>query len=239
MVGALCALSCAGGGGSGGEGGSGSATDCDEIGHGTSAEIAATPRADIVLEQLAIVAGSGVTADPAIYDRIVRDVAAIREAEPAVAHIDYFPADNGKTVFLATDDETYEATQAGDYHAWDCLNDHYVMENVEWFDLISHVAVTLKGSYDISIVASDYATLDGVASATASGTLGDGSTICLDASSDTWLWVFDEASGDCPAGCIDHLYWHFTSQPNGNVAFVERWSNADPTTRPSWVSICL
>jgi hypothetical protein len=29
--------------------------------------------------------------------------------------------------------------------------------------------------------------------------------------------VFDQASGDCPAGCIDHKYTHFTTSIAGEV----------------------
>lgn len=140
-------------------------------GHGTAAEIAATPRPERSTELLALSMGQGLTADPATYDRLVRDLAAIRDLEPAVAHVSIFPTTDAKSLSVtAADPATYDAIRRGEYHEWDCLNDWYGFESVQSVDPLPNptsrtLQVVLKGLYDLGPVAEDYAALPGIASA--------------------------------------------------------------------------
>lgn len=62
---------------------------------GTAEQLAGTPRRDADLELLAISLSEGITADDHIYKRLVRDVAAIRPADPRMLAIQYAAPDTG------------------------------------------------------------------------------------------------------------------------------------------------
>jgi len=88
-------------------------------------ELGQTPRADENLELLALAHSDGVVADQAIYDRIVRDVSAMRALEPAIANIGYFARYEPRKLLLEVSEATFSRMQQGDYSAWDCLNSAY------------------------------------------------------------------------------------------------------------------
>lgn len=210
-----------GDGGDGPLGVAGAAAPLCPPGLPSAAEIAATPRADQNLELLALHIAGGIVADQATYDRVVRDVGAIRGQDERVAGIQYFPRSDGKSVDLAPDAATYAAMRAGQYRAWDCLNQTYVVTNTLFADakppFEASVLLTLKGIYDIETVGMQYGALVGV-KAYGAGLGGDGPTICVTRESDLWHYVFDQAGGDCPSGCTEHTYYHFTTTAAGAVA---------------------
>jgi hypothetical protein len=208
----------------------------------TAAELASTPRADVNLELLAIDLDPGkVVAGEATYQRVVRDVGAIRAKEPAVAKIGYFPHHDGRTIGFVLPLETAAQIEAGTYHAWDCLNETYGAKLPPELIRIGNAAevfayLELKGNYSVERLAAEYARLPGITSTEGNGVGGDGPTICVTAGPSTWHYVFDAASGDCPAGCIDHTYRHFTTDPAGAVTALETWSTGGATPRPAWVT---
>ena len=188
----------------------------------SAAEIAATPRADQNLELLALRIAGGIVADQGTYDRVVRDVGAIRELDDRVAGIQYFPQGDGKSIGLAPDAATYTAMHAGQYRAWDCLNQTYVVTDTVFQDakppFEANVYLTLKGIYDITTVVMQYGALVGVKAFDNGPDGGDGPTICVTRESDVWHYVFDQAGGDCPSGCTEHTYYHFTTTAAGVIA---------------------
>ncbi len=214
------------------------ADSCPGVGLGTPAEIAATPRADVNLERLALIRSPGVTASQSIYDRVVEDVGRIRGLYPQVAHIDFFPEDDGKGLLLLVDENTFAAMKAGTYDAWDCLHQYYGLETIDF--LVGFVQLSLKGIYDTRLIAAEYAELPGVTDALPATYAGDGPTICLGAKEgeDVWHYVFDDASGDCPAGCTMHDYTYFTTTTTGSVTLVATWRSTDSAPVPTWLENC-
>jgi len=202
-------------------GGSAGAAMCPP-GLPSATEIASTPRADQNLELLALRVSGGIIADQAIYDRVERDVGTIRALEPRVGGIQYFPRSDGKSMELTPDAPIYSAMRAGQYRDWDCLNQTYVVSNTQFLDASppfqSNVLLTLKGIYDIEAVTAQYGALAGVKAEYGGPSGGDGPTICLTRESDLWHYVFDQAGGDCPAGCTEHTYYHFSTTAAGAVA---------------------
>jgi hypothetical protein len=208
----------------------------------SEAELASTPRANANLELLALKLSPGkVVADEATYQRVVRDVAAIRAKDPSLAKISFFAHDDGQTIGLVVPVETAAQMEAGTYHAWDCLNATYsAMLPVEVIRIGSSatafVYFELRGLYATKLLAAEYAKLPGITSAEGATFGGDGPTICATAGPSTWHYVFDDASGDCPAGCIDHVLRHFATEPAGAVTELGRWSTQDGSPRPSWAT---
>jgi len=193
-----------------------------------ASELAATPRANTNLELLALKFSSGVVAEQAVYDRLVRDVALITAREPSVADIDYYAPHDGKQLFLQTDARTLSQMQAGTYRAWSCLNGTYGLVSSDFSSgVISFATLTLKGIYNLVRVSKDYAALPGVQSASANVGGGDGSTICVVREDSVWHYVFDRASGDCLAGCTEHEYLHFTVSSAGTVVALGQPSAAE------------
>lgn len=219
----------------------GGAPTCDGIPLvGTPEEIAATPRDDAALEQLALSMGGGVTADPYVYGRVTTEIELIRALVPEVADIGYTPRRTADDLILGVDAATLAAIDNGTYSAWDCLNEYYGFRSLRVIGrLFPTVLLTLKGVYDTTRLAPLYAALPGVESAGPNGIGGDGSTVCgLADSSSTYHYFFDEAHGDCLAGCIYHDVSYFTTSSNGALPeFRGRWANDSGVPRPPWYEI--
>ena len=79
------------------------------------------------------------------------------------------------------------------------------------------VVITLRGIYRLDIVGKQYERLEGIERAEPNSGGGGGPTICLTPAADVWHYVFDDASGDCPGGCTEHAYKHFTVDEAGSV----------------------
>src|SRR6187402_2884678 len=148
MAGACLLVACGGSsasdrgaGGSGGEAGespveagAGGASGGCTVPGPSPAVIASTPREDTNLELLALRLSPGVVAEQALYDRVVRDVAAIRRVEPSLAELGYYPSDDGRSLFLALELDAFASIQNDRYHDWDCLNAAYGLEKTELSD---------------------------------------------------------------------------------------------------------
>jgi hypothetical protein len=199
-------------------------------GQGTAAEIAATPRADVAAERLALVLGGGFTAWPWLYDRLRTDMAAIRDQTPDLATIGFVPRFSESTLLLSFEPAVDAQILAGTYHAWDCLNQWY-SARTERLDIISAIILILPGRYDMRRVLPDYAALPGIAQA--------------DISSNVFLVPY-EAGTFCATvdGPTVHYYarpdlgmpvYYFTSQPGAAPLFRGRYSSATQEPAPLWV----
>jgi hypothetical protein len=223
------------------EGGGSEAGACPP-GLASASELAATPRADVNLELLALKVSPGrVVAEEATYQRVVRDVAAIRAKEPEIAKIGFFGLRDGRSFSFSVSLETAAQMKGGTYHAWDCLNATYGAVLPFEFIRIGNadhefVFAKLEGIYGMDVLALEYGRLPGLLNVESTAFGGDGPTICLTGGPSTWHYVLDAASGDCPAGCIDHVFRHFTTEAAGAVTALETWGTKDGTPRPAWVT---
>jgi hypothetical protein len=205
---------------------------------GTAEAIAATPREDEDLELLAIALDAGeVTASQETYDRLTADVASIRNLEPSLADIGYFPLDDGKTLFLIPTETALTTMQAGLYSAWDCLNDFYgvtslIISEAESVDV--DVIVELKGNYAMDVLARVYAGLPGIERTFPTSVDGDGSTLCAARDGALFEYVVDRAGGPCPDGCTTHEAHHFRSTAPGVVEALEVWDSESVSAVPEW-----
>ncbi len=200
---------------------------------GTAAEIAATPRGDRNLELLALRLSEGVTAHEEVYQRLNRDIRAIRAQFPVVREIQYFAPHDGRGINVTLDQASYRKLQAGDYDAWECLNRHF--RAVEMAPSGSNiVTLTLKGRYNLNVVADAYRKTMGVVAAEPVTTLGDGPTIVVTpGEGSTWHYVFDNAGGACVAGCTTHDAHYFTVRENQEPVFIDQWKYPG-SSPPPW-----
>jgi hypothetical protein len=100
----------------------------------TPEDFGATPRADQNLELLALSVSGTVVARQEIYDRVVRDVTAIRASHPEIEGINYLSRDSGNQLLMRVDPQTFAAIEQHAYHDWDALN-------ARWRLVDSHILV--------------------------------------------------------------------------------------------------
>jgi hypothetical protein len=209
---------------------------------GAPHEIAATPRADREMELLAIRLDGTLTATQGTYDRLVADKGAMQAALKTVA-VQYRAPYDPQSLDMSVTEPTAQAIDAGEYDAWDCLNDFYGLEqaSVEYFQLIDDwmVVVRLKGNYDMPQVRTLYAALPGVKEVSLVFPLGDGPTTCASRSGDTYEYVVDDRGGDCPAGCTTTTAYHFVSTSAGVVEQTDIWEGyPHDQAAPPWYALC-
>jgi hypothetical protein len=209
---------------------------------GSTEELSATPRADENLELLALsLEPERMTASQSTYDRVVSDVAAIRALTPALADIGYRSGYHGMSLYIQMSNIGAQSMAAGDYTAWDCLNDAYDAGSPRFSDLSgTHAAhLELGGVFNLPLVAELYAELPEVILAEASHALGDGSTLCAVRDGEQYEYAVDRAGGDCPSGCTEHEVHGFASDAAGQVSMLGVWSSLSGDPAPAWVSeIC-
>jgi len=200
------------------------------------AEFDATPRAEPLMELLAIALHPGFTADEVLYTRLASDVHAIRQdPETSLENITYFAPHDGRTLVVGGDLTTLQAMANGTYTDWDCANDWYEMVDVQLHT--TSVTIEFEGTYDLLDLADEYSNFPGVTWAEPDSIIGDGPTICVTIDGDTHHYVFDDASNDCQSGCIDHAYYYYTTDSTGNLSEAKSWSTTGPASipKPAWV----
>lgn len=216
-----------------------------ECGLGTAAEIDATPRADENLELLALALSPGVTAEQEIYDRLVRDVRAIRELEPAegvsLEDVPFLVFQSGRKLILLADNlQTFRAMEEDEYDAWDCLNDWYGFEGAEFgvagFPAAEHpwVFVRLKGLYDLELVAAEYEALPGVVSVWpetfAYPSVGFLPSLCASVDGTTYRYFFDFPQ-------MSPLLYYYRVTAAGEVELVGVHNLQSAAPPPPWLSL--
>lgn len=234
--------SSGGAGGTGGAGGStggattgggGAVNPCaDYVGQATSAELAASPMFDEESELLALEAGGKVVASEHIYDRIVFDLSAIKATTPAVQNIHAMPSWSATDLFLAFDDVGFAAVKDGTYSDWNCANAWYGFQSAD--TATANVLAHFSHRMNPELLAQEYDMFPHISLAGPNGLVGDGDDICVSIEGDkTYHYIFDHGEGDCPAGCISHTYWGFTTDGT-SVTPLGTFTNQDPA--PAWFS---
>lgn len=235
----------ASGGAHGGSGGAGGAApSCDGVVPlATPAELASTPRADQDAEILALEAGTTLVASPAIYERVTRDLAALRAAYPDLASEPPCPTWQDRAVLhVHFDAEGYALMKAGSYDAWSCLNAIYGGDpgGPQWIDQSAFVALPDRRlRYDL--LAAEYETLPHVTDVLTDSSTGDpGRDACLSIDGTTYSYIFDRGTGpNCDAVCLHHRYAGFTTAADGTITALgvfEVDPLDDPPPPPAWLA---
>jgi len=165
------------------------------------------------LEQLALRLSPGLYADPTIYARLVRDIAAIRALNPTLKTVGYRP-DRDIRVLRVTFEPTYFwRARLHVYSDWDCPN-RFLGAQIAMHPDFNYAELTFKGLYNPQVIENAYRHLPGVIATEFAGLLGDGPNIYVTRTEATWHYIFDLAGGDCPAGCTEHELHYFTMTPD-------------------------
>lgn len=206
----------------------------------TPTEISATPRSDTELEFLAFAMGTRIVADDATYSRIVRDVAAVRTAYPALSDL-HVRIPYQQAFALSADRATLLEFQAGTNRPVNCLNQQYVgtiKGDYNWAldGSGGSVTLTFKGLYAMDRLACAYRSVPGVLRIYRfpSALAEDGPGFFAWSEGDTFHYVFDHAGGDCPSGCTTHDASHYTTTPPGALTLVDSYVG-DNSASPTWL----
>lgn len=209
--------------------------DCsDYMGRATPEQTAMTPLADPEAELLAIEASGEIVAAPALHDRIAAELAAIRADAPGLAAIEAWPSWSPSSIVVSLDEEGAAAQAAGTYHAWDCPNALYHVIEVEPGGLFGSITLRFAGLYDVQQVIEDYLVVEHVVHAEIDGAIGDASDVCLSIAGELHTYIFDDARGDCPAGCTEHVYTGFTVAPDGTITALGSFDPELTMPAPAW-----
>jgi hypothetical protein len=208
-------------------------------GQATPAEIAATPRADGNLEMLALWIGKKLTAPQAYYDRIVRDVGAIRAKAPELARVQFTPLYSGTSLMLQVTAAALQEMRNKTYQPWVCANRLYGARE-DKFNLSGFgdlVVLEFKGRYNEDLLAEEYGRMPGVRAAqrnTLGGIGGPWQTICATPEGDTWHYVFAAPQG---ASGVSGTYHHFSTAADGSVTALGSHALAGGAAPlPDWVT---
>lgn len=176
------------------------------------------PRAEA--EYLAIEITETLQAPTALADQIELDLASIRAAFPSLSDIRVFPRWAPGEVLIRMTRDAYDSLKENTYTGFD-----------ELFGLLGTPIVRFSGeppfSPGISLdfdkvyhgprLAELFADAPEVTNTWPNGTIGDGDDII--AQSDR-TYTLSRGFGDCPAGCIYRMQWHFTVSDDTGVALI-------------------
>lgn len=184
------------------------------------------------LEALAARVSGRVVADQATYERITRDMASMRALWPQLLFLGEYVV-GAEGILISADESTLSAMWSGYYEEWDCLNRLFRATDTVRVSR-THLGLSFRGIYDLRLLAGEYQKLPRVTGAFPNSFPGGWGEICVIPGEDEWHYIFDEASGDCPSGCIDHVYHHFVTLQTGEVKRDGRWEYSRDEERPDW-----
>ncbi len=224
----------ASGGDAGGFGGGG-AVDCTGFSPKASpSDIAQSPRANPVAEILAFETQGTLVAVDSLYQRLDEELTQIVAAEPGLAAM--MPISSvysGKPLRLQFDPSGWASVSSGEYTGWECPNQAYsgsATLNLQW----SFAEVSFSGKrFHAGLIAAEYAPLPHVTSSMVDTYAYDGPDLCLEIKGDEHFYIFDQASGDCPAGCMYHDYTGFSANAGALVVKLGTY-NPKAGAEPAW-----
>jgi hypothetical protein len=219
-------------------------------------QLAASPRAEPELEQLALKVDNRATgngtfmASDETYARIVHDVYEARALEPELEDVTYLDSSDGRSMVVILTKNAYEKYLVGNFHAWDCLNESFEVESTQprtsglnptevlirfphLFNphMLSREYVG-RGAHGIQVALTGAIDENGLAAERP-----DGPTICLQAGDSTWYYVFVDTDGPCEFQCERGTSYFVTSTPDGEVVIRDVWEEHSAGPRPEFLSL--
>jgi len=206
------------------------------VGIATAKMIGHSPLPNEEAEILAIEASGQPVAPLDVYDRIARDLSSIRSSHPEVQGITARPTWPASDLFIGFDAEGSAAVTSGTYADWECPNELYGAVSVRQV-ITGFFNVEYAHRFNVPALSAEYAKLPHVITAGPDLFLGDGNDVCASFAGTTYSYIFDAGSGDCPAGCIEHVYSGFSTPEPGQVVTLGTWSKGDGDPPPWFAAL--
>jgi hypothetical protein len=193
------------------------------------------PASDVNLELLALRLSPGPYVGNAVYERMVRDVKAIRALDTRVESVGYWPRYDGQSLRISFVPGTLERAKWGSYVDWNCINS-FIGAKVADRSQDGYLEVQFRRGYKTEVISKIYEQLPGVTHVEPPHILGDGSTIYITRAGPTWSYLFERAGGDCLSGCTEHEFFFFQVAGNGPPKEIGTWK-ASGEEPPDWVKL--
>lgn len=190
-------------------------------------------RPEAAAELLAIEATGDLVADQDLYDDVARHLATIRAQIPELADIRHRPSWEPDRLRLQLTTAARQAAAAQRLFALDCLHEAYAIDLVRLTD--DGVQISAPKRFHAPRLAIEYLTVPEVVAADPVPIEGDGPDICLeiDREAEIFSFVFDQATGDCENGCLDHIYRGYKVE-RGFIQPLGTWTRRVGEAPPPW-----
>lgn len=198
-----------------------------------------TPKENEEAELVALCLSGELVAPDSLYNQILSDLAAIRatfgDTFDVVNRIKFKPPWIAGCLVIGFDDTTAQQIPNGEYHAWDELNQQYQVTNIDTtlIHIVSAAVLYFKGRLHPWRLAELYAALPAVRYTYPNVGFGDWPNIYARQIGEGITYLFRDAWGDCPSGCIYSEYWYFIFEGDQPV-FIGHWAPDEDPNEPDW-----
>lgn len=194
-------------------------------------------------EIMALCLSGEITAPEDLVDQILDDLLYIRNnfggnSNP-IDSIRFHPPWVPGCIIIGFDDSTAQKIIRGEYDAWDTLNEEYPVFEIDtnFIPGFSYIVVLFfEDTLNSRRLSELYEDLPGVRYSGPNHYGGDGPNVYPRIEGDGITYLFRDAWGDCPAGCIVNEYWYFGSS-RGHPVFIGHWAPQDNPSEPFWWSL--
>lgn len=188
-------------------------------------------------ELIALCLSGDLEAPDSLYSLILSNLGAVRskfgERFEAINRIRFKPPWVESCIIIGFDEGTYQLVKSGEYDAWDELNSEYQVTEID-ARILSAAVLYFKGVLHPRRLSEFYRGLPGVRYVEPNHFIGDFSNVYPRQTLQGMTYLFRNAWGDCPAGCISSEYWYFRVSGTGGVSFVGYWAFHLNDKPPSW-----
>ena len=197
-----------------------------------------SPRENREAEEMALWLSDRLVAPEHLYQTILYQLAAIRaeygDSIPQLKEISFRAKwAIGELLILLTI-EARDLFWIGKYHDWDFLNEYLKLKKMDTCCGWNHLV--FEGRLHPEYLVDLYVTVASVEYAQPNHRYGDGSTIYPSFSENGITYLFREAWGDCPSGCIHERFWCFKAK-GFDIEYIGYW-DPDSEPEPDWWGKC-
>lgn len=195
------------------------------------------PKENEEAEFAALCLSGDMVAPDGLYDQILNDLAVIRttfgDTFEAVVRVKFRPPWIAGCLIIGLDDTTAQQVVGGEYHAWDRFNERYQVTRIRTSLTPAFGAAVLyfQGRLHPYRLGDVYGCLPGVTFTEPNHVIGDSPNIYLNQTGHAITYLFRDAWGDCPSGCIYSEYWYFLVE-EGQPTFLDHWGSHRDTEQP-------
>ncbi len=173
-----------------------------------------------------------------LSSQVLGDLAEIRsiyiEKYSSFSRIRFEPPWIPSCLIISFDSATAQQVANDEYHSWDQLNESYEVINIDTSSIRNDwVVLNFRDRLHPRRLAEIYGTLPGVIYAEPDFWGGDSSRVYPRQTYRGITYLFYEGWGDCPAGCINKIYWYFGIGYN-RPAFIGYWNPQEDPREPDW-----
>ncbi len=200
-------------------------------------DLSVTPMENEEAELAAMWLSGELVAPVRLYERIRDDLFLIRstwiDSIPEVA-VEYTPWRIPGYLNLWFEQTTFDSIISGDYHSWDSLNNYYRGQISYIETRKGRICLSFEGRFNPSILAIPYRELDGISGVGGIYTpYSDYPMLLIYRLGNIHKYIFRDAWGDCPSGCI-YSTFHYFEIENGNAVHKGSWYPEHPPPEDGW-----